>query len=241
MISGDLESVKLLLDEDETRVNGTTLESDTWPVHLAVRRGGAVGFAILEELLNRGANVEGAFQPDAHVDPCTLPETPLIEALARGEHAIAALLLDRGANPDDTYGDGSAALVRLCGHYRYPSPEVARDLVALLLNHGANVDGIPPDSEDHLPMEMPLPEAYHHDSTKIVELLVSRGASWCPNEEKDTALHVATRDGKLRMAKIIFKKNKTHLYKKKKNGETPLGIALRRDDKKLLKIFSGEK
>ena len=93
----------------------------------------------------------------------------------------------------------------------------------------------------HVFFDMPLSEAYHHDSTNIVKLLVSRGASWCPNKEKDTALHVATRDGKLRMAKIFFKKNKTHLYKKNKKGETPLGIALRREDQKLLKIFSGEK
>lgn len=99
------------------------------PFHLAVACGKEVEASML---LAKGANV-----CTADVDG----KTPLHDAALNGRVRLARLLLDAGADPNITDGLGSAVL-----HEAVSSDKYSEELVAILLEHGADIDAADQDS-----------------------------------------------------------------------------------------------
>eukprot|EP01036_Dinobryon_divergens_P029069 gene29069-38123_t len=118
--------------------------------------------------------------------------TPLYCAAYWGKRDIAALLLDRGANPNLTNKDGYSPLLSAAaeGHL---------EVVALLLDRGAN----PNFTTDR--GTTPLHQAVYYNHWDIVALLLQRGAN--PNLKRwadQTPLHEAAQEGHLDIVILLL-------------------------------------
>lgn len=152
---------------DDTSIKDTE-EGDT-PLALAMKHGtqsitDRTREAIVRLLLDKGADVNRTRGASY---------APLSEAMRFRHPRIALLLIQRGATPDQ------AAL-------SFAINEQSPDLVTLLLDHGAKVNGIP-NSTDYTP----LMKAASYGADEVLALLLRRGAN--PNLKRGdrTALEIA--------------------------------------------------
>lgn len=83
-------------------------------------------------LLNHGASTEAV---------CSGGDTALVHAVVHGHGAATALLLDRSADPNARDRDGWTALMVVAF---LNAAEFARDLIAMLIAHGADLAAIVP-------------------------------------------------------------------------------------------------
>lgn len=162
-----------------------------WHLDLAVKKN---DLELAEWLLAHGANPNATASSDPRLSQRTLYE----EAQRQGFTEMAGLLLRCGATPSPIVLDGveafaaacfrldrDDALAQLAQHPEYlrsPVPifSAARqdrvDVVKFLLDLG-----VPPDIEDQQ-KQRPLHEAAAHDSLRVAELLIARGAEIEPVE-----------------------------------------------------------
>jgi hypothetical protein len=114
----------------------------------------------VEARLMSGENLEGRHQSTGR--------TPLVEAVIAGHLDVAALLLDRGADPEAACT--AVGLTALGWAVSQEHVEIAR----LLVDHGVTIDGSPPDSFlDRTPLHV----AAQTGNVAIIALLLKAGAS----------------------------------------------------------------
>ena len=107
--------------------------------------------------------------------------TPLSRACILGEHNIAKILIERGANVNLKDGDGNTPLINATYH-------VHASLVELLLKNGADPNG------SNTATFTPLHHAAGNDNERIAQALLEAGAdpmATAPLEDHWTPLHVA--------------------------------------------------
>ncbi|NWT74627.1 ASB10 protein, partial [Prunella himalayana] len=138
--------------------------------------------------------------------------TPLHITASRGYTDCLRLLLLRGAAVDFAPG-GKTALHEACA-------AASTDCVRLLLSFGADPEAI---SEDGY---RPLHLCKSSDSIECARQLLQHGASVNSQteEEKDTALHVASRHGLAEHVQLLLHHG-AELEVKNKEGQTPLNAA----------------
>ncbi|MDQ6696106.1 MAG: ankyrin repeat domain-containing protein [Actinomycetota bacterium] len=124
---GDVDRLRLLLDDDPDLVNDADVDGFT-PLHLAAFFGKP---KIVELLLARSAN------PDAHATNGSALR-PLNSAAAAGHHSIAHLLLDHGAEVDPRQTGGFTPL-----HSAAHNGDAV--MVHLLLERGADPGALADD------------------------------------------------------------------------------------------------
>ncbi|NXS32060.1 ASB10 protein, partial [Pomatostomus ruficeps] len=138
--------------------------------------------------------------------------TPLHITASRGYTDCLRLLLLRGAAVDFAPG-GKTALHEACA-------AASTDCVRLLLSSGADPEALSDDGY------RPLHLCKSPDSIECVRQLLQHGASANSRteEEKDTALHVASRHGLVEHVQLLLHHG-AELEAKNKEGQTPLNAA----------------
>lgn len=186
-----------------TRIGGEDLISKP-DISLAIRSG-HVGVVAL--LLDYGADIEGR-------TPYSM-ETPLMEATRLGHHAIARVLLQRGADTQSTDVEGKSSLHIAC-------ERGDEAFVVLLLEHQrASIEQKCSKSTD-----TPLHLATRSGQTVIVDLLIERGAKInAANSEGETPLHLASKLLDDKIAKLLLKGGAETETKETSMRRTPLHIA----------------
>ncbi|MGA2138448.1 MAG: ankyrin repeat domain-containing protein [Verrucomicrobiia bacterium] len=151
--SGDLETIKRLLDKNPALVNVKDQEYAVGltPLHVAAHQGQS---EVVELLLARGAAVDPKWAVNGM--------TPLILAAQGGHAEIIRILLGKGANPNNV-ANGMAAL-------HWVARKGNQEVATLLLNAGADVNI--QDSTG----KTPLHEAAASGAKEMVEFLISHGA-----------------------------------------------------------------
>jgi ankyrin repeat protein len=151
--AGDVEAVRDLLEADPVLVGSHSRDGWT-PLHLAVHFGHS---QVAEALLAHGADVHARASND-------LGTTPLLWAIVGQDVAAVTLLLDHGADVNETTTAGSTPL-----HKAAVVGNVA--LVRLLLARGANVNARNSGGQT------PLTHALFKRHDEVVALLEQHGGS----------------------------------------------------------------
>lgn len=142
---------------------------------------------LVDQLISEGADPNGL---------APFP-SPLVEALEMGDSDLAALLLERGADPN-----AASEVDRTPLHVA--ANQGREDLVALLLSAGAKADPEWPGSPGdwaRTPMEMALMRGF----SEVAKHLLAAGAS--PNVSDpwgDSPLHAVARDGDAELAETLL-------------------------------------
>ena len=155
----------------------------------------------VREIVKRGANVNYRLPPGAARMPATSSQiaspgaTPILFAADRSEVPLIRLLLELGADPLLANLNNTTPLMAAAGlGTREPLEEAgeeneAVDAVAMLLDHGAGVDGV--DNNGDTAMH----GAAYNNYPRVVNLLAERGADpkiWNkPNKAGRTPLFIA--------------------------------------------------
>ena len=170
--------------------------------------------ATARALLERGAKVDRAAQ---YVNS-TAGWTPLLVALYEGHPAVAAVLLEREANPNarTEYGDGATALLLSIQH-----KDGAEEEVQALLLKGANINAANDKGVT------PLMKAADERLTGIAKALIERGASVDARDQAGhTALMVAAGSEAPEVVDALLAAG-AHVNAKNDNGGTALMGAAR--------------
>ena len=196
--------IKLLLKRSDVRVNHRD-SNDQTPLWAA----SGSGDEILEMFLARkdvDINLVGRFK-----------ETPLYHATKWGGPNAIKMLFDAGADPNTGDWEEQTAL-------GWAAAESKEDLIKALMNH--------PETDINRAGKAgksPLSQASEKGHTKIVRLLLSKGAD-VENTDKEgrTALSLAAAQGHKVVAKVLLK-NKANINTQDDKGNTPLAFAADND------------
>ena len=162
-------------------------------------------------LLDHGANVNAREEEG---------ETPLMYAAVQDKTDVMQLLLDRGADINAASINGETALMRAVGVKRYDASD-------LLLQRGADIE-----------KGNPLIYAAGVNDPRLVALLLNKGAKVnATDDEGNTALAAAvTRRVSPDVVRLLIDAGAT-IDTRNKRGETPLLIAQRNGDVKLISVL----
>jgi ankyrin repeat protein len=194
-IDGDnLEIVKLLL---EGGANTDVAENDgTTPLTKAVQRNHT---AMVKLLLEKGAN-PNTWSP------------PLYFAAGQGDVEVVRLLLDHGADINETNANQTTAL-----HQATLNGRAA--VVKLLIERGAKIE-----AKDQFGAT-PLHEAAHWGQPEAARELLDRGANvQARDDHGDTPLHIAAHRGCTAVVKLLLDRG-ANIEARNKDGMTPLMYA----------------
>jgi ankyrin repeat protein len=203
------EMAKILLDAG---ADANALDNDgQTPLLLAVNqhfataayghRHGPTSTSLLRLLLARGAdlNRRGASSTLLHV------------AVERGDEAMAAMLLDAGANASAVDAKGKAPLHVAFSVPVSGVPQVSESLVRLLLERGADANAL--DKDGQTPLLLAINQhfsmaayGYGHGptSTSLLRLLLAHAADLNRWGASSTPLHIAVEKGDEAMAVVLL-------------------------------------
>ncbi|MEJ2720670.1 MAG: ankyrin repeat domain-containing protein [bacterium] len=168
--AGDLEQVKVLVEQAPALVNATNAEEET-PLHLAAMSG---NLELVEFLVANGAAVDARNNVN---------QSPLLYAAYTGDVKICRFLIEQGAEVDYRDARGNTPL-------DFAAREGGLDVVALLISNGAEIDRKGRDGRT------PLWYAASRGHAEIVSLLVRDGADVRTTEDNgETALLAALSRG----------------------------------------------
>ena len=139
--------------------------------------------------------------------------TALHFAAARGNVALATLLLSHGAEASAKTSGGATPLSMACA-------SVQLELCALLIDYGAK----PEPSCGAAALHAAVSRSNH----ELVETLLSRGGaspSVADSEDGSTPLHIASITGDASIASLLLKHGASHEARYKDSGEQPLHVA----------------
>ena len=121
-------------------------------------------------------------------------ESPLADAIERGQRDEARVLIDGGADVNAAQGDGTTPL-------HWAAYRLDADLTRNLLAHGAKA------TAKNEFGSTPLAEAVKGGNTELVAMLLEAGADAnAANSDGETALMLATRTGSLDVAKLLLER-----------------------------------
>lgn len=224
---GDTGVLKYLIQRgaDVNAVGG----NDTTALRYAVMHGNARSAQVL---LDHGADINAGRGSG---------QTALAEAVLRNDLALVQLLLNRGAALNGyTDPNGRTPLMQAIAQY-HPVPPglnantptwelltkaapfmIQNKIIALLLKHGASVEGIDRSGETTLTL------AAGQGRTSIVkQLLEHHAAINTPNRDGMTALMIAARDGNRPLVDYLIRAGADVTYRNR-HGDTALRLALER-------------
>ena len=171
-----------------------------------------------QALVERFLRAEPALASASRAGVFADPRKPLSAAVAKGNEALARLLLARGARADDAGVDEQGRPAPSALHYAAQARQPA--LVKLLLEKGAHPDARSPWGAT------PLHEAARRGSAEVVELLIKAGASPGAEDERGrTPLHTAAEGADDLAGAAYLCAIGTSLDQRDKDGRTPLAVA----------------
>jgi ankyrin repeat protein len=246
------EVAKVILQKGGTRLLESRNERGETPLIVAARNGTV---NVIDFLIEKGADIKarmGDGKTATHVasafghfavvekiykaggtgileDRGRLDETPLLVAAACGDIEIFRFLLDKGAS---TMAQDTGSHTAL----HYASRASSFDIVKLLLEKE-------PDLLDMRTKyaETALLLAAEKGDLKIVEFLLDKGADIMARDySKNTALHIASRESYIDIAKVLIKKEPDLLDARNGNEDTALLIAAFCADLEVVKFLHGK-
>jgi len=149
--------------------------------------------------------------------------TPLMEAAENGHAALAKFLTEKGANVNARNENDLTALHQAAQNIRN------RDIVALLIDEGADVNARDKDGET--PADFAFDSRLPY-SNKIVKLLVEKGAAI----SKLGGVYLAAYLGDISGVKVYLKQGK-EVNAANEDGKTPLQIAAMAGEREMLEFL----
>jgi ankyrin repeat protein len=245
---GNVINLALLLLKHGAEVNSGVIDHET-PLHLATRWG---LWNLVEILLEYGADanmenrngetplhilLESRIDDRSDVPDLTLlllkhgaevnrrdkaNMTPLHLAAQWAQSGAARILLEHGADANAKSNNGSTPLTMLLPQNRFKDEGDVRDILLLLLKHGAELNN----------QSIPLYMAIRWDLWEPVVILLKHGAD--PNPESvdgKTSLHVLLegRTEDVPNHVLFFLKHGAEVNRRDKHNSTPLHVAIKRD------------
>jgi len=253
MYSNNIEIVKLLINK-EADINA----SNQWnvkPIHLAAYRG---NIDIIKLLMKNGADIH---------DITDNGENPLLWAIVSRRFETADFLLSQGADINGKVSHGQVP-IHSAHKLRKESLEYLlnkgadinavdsmrstplhqavwsgnADIIQFMIDKGANVNAVDENGRT------PLINAMWSDSVKVVKALLENGAKIdpkaCPtdgscNYMEGSALHLATKNGKIGYVELLCKDKKIVNTKDDRFERTPLHYAAIKGYKDIVQKFIG--
>jgi len=150
-----------------------------------------------------------------------LPPHGLFFACQKGRKATVRWMLENGCDVEANYGEKGSTQVQRLYHPIHAAVLAGHtDIVALLLQHGAKIDGTPEL------FSTPLMFAAHSRDTAMLELLLSKGAEpGVRNSRGWNALHAAAFQSSLPAIKALLASSPKLINSRTDEGETPLWFA----------------
>lgn len=243
---GKTEMVKFLLERG-VGVNEISTDGQS-PLYAAARNGQV---ATVKYLIERGADTEIGYEEwrplsvsakNGHVEVVKVllesgriqidaatkgGETALYKASRYGHADVVKLLLDAGADTEVGYGEWRSLSVS--AYYGYVG------VVKALLESGrVQIDATTKDGETA------LYKASLKGHADVVKLLLDAGADPLKGYKGWTSLHVAVDEGHVEAAEILLDYGASLDAKLPSSGETPIDIAQRRNNSKMLALLADD-
>lgn len=232
---GDAEQVEVLIAERSDLAAGESLmgqwPSSQTPLIQAAAKG---DFEIVQMLLRAGAAVDAAEAEGT---------TALHQAVMAGHADVVRLLLDHGADPE-IQTDGQGRRVLHTAILSSSRPEVSSLIVPMLLEEGADADGV--DTAGRTPLHYLASDWSELDSASqagpeipgmMVELLAMRGADVnAAGPGGDRPLHLSVRHRKRLVTQQLIHAG-ADVDVQNVSGDTPLHVAVRGQDLDLVKML----
>lgn len=179
--------------------------------------------------------------------------SPLVWATFAGRREVVEVLLEAGVNPSSGGFGGAPLHVAASGAFadmscpKYITPEVRLEIVKLLIDKGADVNGSV--SQGYLVDYRPLAAAAGRGDVAIMKLLLDKGAEIDAAPPRGTfagysALHAVAGGGHAEAVQLLLEReaavNPTTGEKNSKGGKTPLDLAKDERVRQLLVKYGGK-